>query len=178
MIMPKFRYGLLLAVATAVLLSGCKRGQQSTSQLGRDSAEPPIRSTLAIAGRMLDRADQTTIRSYLQTVQEVKPKKFSVQWSPDTVPVSRDEAMRSLQSINEDGSLFRFASSEPVVGRLAPGRILWIWNIAIRRIDSVDKFGDVTVVHTKPVALNEALPPTAGCERICPNDRLSRRLRN
>jgi hypothetical protein len=158
MIMPNFRYGLLLAVATAVLLSGCKRGQQSISRPTGDSTQAPIGSTLAIAGRMLDGADQTTIRSYLQTVQEVKPKRFSVQWSPDTVPVSREEAMRSLQSINEDGSLYSFASSEPVVARLAPGRILWIWNIAIRRIDSVDKFGDVTIVHTNPVALNEALP--------------------
>ncbi|MGH9496996.1 MAG: hypothetical protein ACRD3B_18510, partial [Candidatus Sulfotelmatobacter sp.] len=62
---------------------------------------------------MLDGADQATIRAYLQTVQEVTPKKFSVQWSPNVVPVSRDEAVRSLQRINEDGSLFTFASSEP-----------------------------------------------------------------
>jgi hypothetical protein len=159
MIMPKFaRCGLLVALATVALLAGCKRGQQSTSRPAEQSAKPPVGSTLAIAGRMLSGADQTTIRSYLQTVQEVKPKKFSVQWSPDTVPVSREEAMRSLQRINEDGSLFTFASSEPIVAQLAPGRILWIWNIAIRRVDSVDTFGDVTVVHTKPVALNEALP--------------------
>jgi hypothetical protein len=107
---------------------------------------------------MLDGADQATIRTYLQTVQDVKPKKFFVQWSPDTVPVTRDEAIRSLQSIDEDGSLYTFASSEPVVGRLAPGRILWIWDVAIRRIDSVANLGDVTIVRTKPVALTEALP--------------------
>jgi hypothetical protein len=107
---------------------------------------------------MLERADQTTIRNYLQNVREVTPKKFSVQWSPDTVPVSRDEAMRSLQSINEDGSLFTFTSSDPVVGKLTPGRILWIYDIALRRIDSVANVGDVTLVHTKPVALNEAMP--------------------
>ena len=156
--MPKLRTGVLLAVAAAVLLSGCKRGQQNTSRPAKESTKPPNGSTLAIAGRMLAGADQTTIRSYLQTVQEVKPKKFSVQWSPDTVPVSREEAMRSLQSINEDGSLYSFASSDPVVARLAPGRILWIWNIAIRRIDSIAKMDNVTLVHTKPVALTEALP--------------------
>jgi len=146
------RFGLLVAVATIALLAGCKHSEQS------GEAKPPRGSTLAIAGRMLDGADQATIRTYLQTVQEVKAKKFSVQWSPDTVPVSREEAMRSLQSINEDGSLFTFASSEPVVGRLAPGRILWIWDIAIRRVDSVVNLGDVTLVRTKPVALTQALP--------------------
>ena len=151
------RFGLLIAVATAALLAGCKHGQQETSRLG-ERAKAPSGSTLGIAGRMLDGADRATIRTYLQTVQDVKPKKFSVQWSPDTVPVSRDEAIRSLQSIDEDGSLYTFASSEPVVGRLAPGRILWIWDVVIRRIDSVANLGDVTIVHTKPVALTEALP--------------------
>lgn len=144
------RFGLLIAIATTALLAGCKHGQQETSQ-------PPSGSTLAIAGRMLAGADQATIRTYLQSVRDVKPKKFSVQWSPDTVPVTRDEAIRSLQSIDEDGSLYTFASSEPVVGRLAPGRILWIWDVAIRRIDSVANLGDVTLVHTKPVALTQAL---------------------
>jgi hypothetical protein len=151
------RFGLLIAVATTALLAGCKHGQQDTSRLG-ERAKAPSGSTLGIAGRMLDGADQATIRTYLQTVQDVKPKKFSVQWSPDTVPVTRDEAIRSLQSIDEGGSLYTFASSEPVVGRLAPGRILWIWDVAIRRIDSVANLGDVTIVHTKPVALTEALP--------------------
>ena len=151
------RFGLLIAVATTALLAGCKHGQQDTSRLG-ERAKAPSGSTLGIAGRMLDGADQATIRAYLQTVQDVKPKKFSVQWSPDTVPVTRDEAIRSLQSIDEDGSLYTFASSEPVVGRLAPGRILWIWDVAIRRIDSVANLGDVTIVRTKPVALTQALP--------------------
>jgi hypothetical protein len=152
------RCGLMVVVATAALLGGCKHNQKSASEPTEQPTKRPAGSTLAIAGKMLDGADQTTIRTYLQTVQEVKPKKFSVLWSSDTVPVSRDEAIRSLQSINEDGSLYTFASSEPVVSRLAPGRILWIWDIAVRRIDSVANLGDVTLVHTKPVALNEALP--------------------
>src|ERR1051326_4132586 len=151
------RFGLLIALATTALLAGCKHRQQDTDQ-SNGERKPPSGSTLAIAGRMLDGADQATIHTYLQTVQDVKPKKFSVQWSPDTVPVSRDEAMRSLQSINEDGSLYTFASSEPVVGRLAPGRILWIWDVTIRRIVSVSNLGDVTIVRTKPVALTQALP--------------------
>jgi hypothetical protein len=132
--------------------------KQPAPPLSQATEKPPAASTLAIAGRMLDDADQATIRGYLQTVQEVKPKKFSVQWSPTVVPVSRDEAIRSLQRINEDGSLFTFASSEPVVAKLAPGRILWIYDIALRRIDSVVNLGEVTLVHTKPVALNEAMP--------------------
>lgn len=152
------RFCLVAVVAPSAFLAGCHRGQKGTSEAGEQPRRPPAGSTLAIAGRMLDSGNQATIRSYLQTVQEIKPKKFSVQWSPDTVAVSREEAMRSLQSISEDGSLYTFAASDPVVGRLAPGRILWVWNIAIRRIDGIVKVGDVALVHTKPVALTEALP--------------------
>jgi hypothetical protein len=132
--------------------------QQTAPQKAQDAGSSPLASSSAVATPMLTRANQAAIRTYLQTVQEVKPKKFSVQWSPDTVPVSRDEAIRSLQEISEDGSLYSFASSEPVVAKLAPGRILWIYDIALRRIDSVANLGDVTLVHTKPVALNEAMP--------------------
>ncbi|HEY1676701.1 MAG TPA: hypothetical protein VGG04_03270 [Candidatus Sulfotelmatobacter sp.] len=132
--------------------------QQATPPAAQEAGKSSPASTSAVATPMLDHADQATIRNYLQTVQEVTPKKFSVQWSADTVPVSRDEAMRSLQNINEDGSLYTFASSEPVVAKLAPGRILWIYDIALRRIDSVANLGDLTLVHTKPIALTEALP--------------------
>jgi hypothetical protein len=132
--------------------------QQAAPQQAQETGKSSGASASAVAAPMLEGADQATIRTYLQTVQEVKPKKFSVQWSPDTVPVSRDEAIRSLQSINEDGSLYTFISSEPLVAKLRPGRILWIYDIAVRRIDSVSNIGDVTIVHTKPVALNEAMP--------------------
>lgn len=146
------------AIAGIALLAGCSRhGGAGGAGPAAQSAAPRATSTLAIAGRQLDGADQATIRAYLQTVREIKPKRFAVRWSADTVAVSREAAMRSLQSINEDGSLYTFASSEPVVKRLQPGSIMWIWDIAIRRVDSVVQLDDVTLVHAKPVALTEAL---------------------
>src|SRR5205807_10335030 len=57
------RFGLLMAVATTALLAGCKHSQQDTSRPG-EQPKPPSGSTLAIAGRMLDGADQATIRTY------------------------------------------------------------------------------------------------------------------
>src|ERR1051326_6412632 len=99
------RFGLLIAVATTALLAGCKHRQQDTDQ-SNGERKPPSGSTLAIAGRMLGGADQASSRTYLQTVKDVNPKKFSVQWSTNTVMIEHDEAMQSLQSINEDGSLY------------------------------------------------------------------------
>src|SRR5262249_57577549 len=56
-----------------------------------------------------------------------------------------------------DGATYVFASSEPVVAKLQPGKIVWIWGIAIRRIDRVGQLDDVTVVHTAAVPLSEAM---------------------
>lgn len=102
-------------------------------------------------------ADQATIRAYLQTVTEIRPKKFKVTWSRDTVPVTREEALRGLQAVSPDGSEYTFAAADPMVATLQPGRILWIWGIALRRIDRVDTLEGVTIVHTRPVALTDAL---------------------
>lgn len=81
-----------------------------------------------------------------------------MEWSKDVIPVSRDEAMRALRAVSADGSAFTFVSSEPVVQRLQPGKMVWIWGIAIRRIDRVGIIDDVTIVHTSAVPLNEAMP--------------------
>ena len=54
------RFGLLIALATTALLAGCKRGQQDSVQSSGER-KPPSGSTLAIAGRMLDGADQATV---------------------------------------------------------------------------------------------------------------------
>lgn len=116
----------------------------------------PPGATLAVAGTLFDGSDAEQIRAYLQTVREIKPTKFEVQWSPDTVAVSKAEAMRSLLAVSRDGSTFRFAASEPVVARIKPGAILWVYDIAVRHVKSVGTAGAVTVVHTSPASLTQA----------------------
>jgi hypothetical protein len=151
-----------LSAALALLIAGCGRNANqeaappgaSTAGGTAASARPPG-ATLAVAGSLFT-GDSDQIRGYLQTVKEIKPAKFDVQWSPDTVAVSKDEAMRSLVSINRDGSTYRFDSREAVVQRLKVGSILWIYDIAVRRVDRIDNTGDITVVQTSPVSLTEA----------------------
>jgi len=149
----------LLGSAFALLvLNGCsKPGSPSAPEGGAPQAGPPPGSTLAIAGQMFTGEDPAAIRAYLQTVKEIKPARFEVEWNPATVAISREEAIRSLRSISHDGGTFRLASSEPVVGKLKPGSILWIWDIAVRKVDRLEIEDDVTVVHTISVPLTEAL---------------------
>jgi hypothetical protein len=153
-----------LPVLVALLVGGCSRHASQQASPGTSSAVPsassagapakPPGATLAVAGSLFT-GDTDQIRGYLQTVKEIKPAKFDVQWNADTVPVSKDEAMRSLVSISRDGSVYRFDSREPAVQRLKAGSILWIYDLAVKRVDRIDNAGDIIVVHTSPVSLTE-----------------------
>ena len=146
-------------VLTLLAIAGCsKRSATGAPEAGLPAAERPPGSSLAIAGQLFRGDDPAAIRAYLQTVKEIKPTKFEVEWNPATVPVSREEAIRSLRSISRDGSTFRLLSSEPVVAKLKPGSILWIWDIAVRKVERVETEDDVTVVYTASVPLTEAMP--------------------
>src|SRR6185437_917098 len=110
------------------------------------------------AGHALRGSDPQALRQYLLTVREVKPTRFHVRWNPATVAIDKQAALRSLRSVSHDGSTFVFAASEPAVGRLKAGSILWVWDLAIRKVDRVTTAGGMTRVHTIPIALNEAIP--------------------
>jgi len=110
------------------------------------------------AGHALRGSDPQALRQYLLTVREVKPTRFHVRWNPATVAIDKQAALRSLRSVSHDGSTFVFAASEPAVGRLKAGSILWVWDLAVRKVDRVTTAGGMTRVHTIPIALNEAIP--------------------
>lgn len=158
--------GTLAATLSTLLLCGCSRhaaeraGAAPTtgSNSAPVAAQPgrPRGATVAIAGTLFNGSDPDEIRAYLQTVKEITPVKFDVQWSPATVAVSKEEAMRSLLGVSRDGSTFRFARAEPVVARIRPGSILWIYDIAVSHVDSVKAEGDLVVVHTSPASLTQA----------------------
>jgi hypothetical protein len=151
------RAGVLLLALLA--LGGCAKHNAAPFASETNpppSSAPPPGATLANAGQFFDGSDPTAIRAYLQSVKEVKPTRLKVQWSPDAVAISREAAMRSLRSISEDGTTYTLASSEPEVGKIKRGSILWIWGIALRRVTGTFTDGDTTVVRTDAVPLNEA----------------------
>jgi hypothetical protein len=146
---------------SAVLLFGCARHQQPGppgSAGSADSAGSRPEGTAQWSGHVLRGDDTAALRRFLETVQEVKATKFKVQWNPATVAVGRDAALRSLRSVSHDGATFVFSSAEPVVRQLREGSILWIRDLALRKVDSVRTTADTTIVHTVVVSLNEAIP--------------------
>jgi hypothetical protein len=153
------RHSLQTALAVLVLvLASCARHGAPAPGTASSAAPPGTAAPVPWAGHVLHGGDRQALRQYLLTVREVKPIRFQVRWNPATVAIDKQAALRSLRSVSRDGSTFVFAASEPAVGRLKSGSILWVWDLAVRKVDRVTTAGGLTRVHTHPVALTEAIP--------------------
>ena len=128
----------------ALAVSGCGQKQPpapvSRTELATEPATTPAPPTdgpiVLLAG------DPATLKRYLQTVQEVKPIRFDVEWNPDVVPVDRATTIRTLLSVSPDGTRFAFFGRDPSLDALAPGKILFLWGVALRRVTLVKRDGD------------------------------------
>ncbi len=152
----RWRVTVWSACAAGLLFSSaCRKraAEEGAASAGSAQAQPTTFNT-----SMMEGADQSAIRAYLNSVHEVKPKKFEVQWSDSVVPVSREEALRSLRAISRDGDSYTFAAADPIVQKLQPGRLVWIWGLTIARIDLAGAIDSEFTIHTVPVSLSEALP--------------------
>ena len=152
------------AIATmlvTLLIGGCsKHGQPGAS--GTAASPQVSRSGLPgsapWSGHVLWGDNADALRNYLRTVQEVKATVFQVQWNPATVAIDREAAIRSLRRVSRDGVTFVFAADEPAVQKLKPGSIMWVRDLALRKVDAVGTQSGLTTVQTSVVSLNEAMP--------------------
>src|SRR6185312_4247779 len=158
--------GRLIGLALSVCLAGaCSRAPAPATSSAPAPAPAPAPSAPKVAGAAVWsgvplRGNSTeALRTYLNTVEEIKPKRFEVQWSPAVVAIDKAAALRSLRAVSRDGATFTFAADEPALKKLQPGTsILWVWDLAVRKVDSFETFGAVTHVHTSLVKLTEAMP--------------------
>jgi hypothetical protein len=158
---PRIPRGLarLLAIGVVLSLAACSRSSGPSSPSAESPAPGAKPAGAAVwAGVPLRGNSTEALRAYLSSVEEIKPKRFEVQWNPATVAIDKAAALRSLRAVSRDGSSFTFASDEPALAKVQPGSILWVWDIAVRKVDSVETFGAVTRVHTSVVKLTEAMP--------------------
>jgi hypothetical protein len=92
--------------------------------------------------------------AYLQTVRETPAKKFEVEWNSDVVKIDRQEAIDTLESVSADGAEFQFKDT-PDIRKLQPGRILFLWGIALRRVTAASPSDGRWSVTTTQVSLPE-----------------------
>lgn len=141
-----------LALAVIVLAaSGCGQKETPAGAVPAVQKQPPAGGPIMLVGN-----DPAALKQYLRTVQEVKPIRFDVEWNPDVVAVDRNAAIRTLLSVSANGTRFTFAAGDAALAALAPGKILFLWGVALRRITSVQLNGDQLIVVTTGVSLPEA----------------------
>ena len=136
---------------TLLALVACSRKPESPATSGA-AVKVPVAAATSSA---LISGDAEGLRNYLRTVQETPARRFDVEWNPAVVAVDRASAIRSLRGLSPDGATFRFAAGDPALAALAPGRILFLWGIAVRRVRAVDTVNGELVVSTTEVSLSE-----------------------
>jgi hypothetical protein len=137
-------------VAVALAVSGCSPKENPDRPAPGTPKQPPTEGAIVLFGN-----DPAALKQYLRTVQEVKPIRFDVTWNQDVVAIDREAAIRTLVSVSDDGTRFVFATADPALAALAPGKIMFLWGVALRRIASVHSDGDQLIVLTSGVSLPE-----------------------
>lgn len=158
----RLRGSIFLATLLCTAVAGCQKEpappgagpvqetqRPSAARQGAEKGRPQPQAVFVHGG------ERDALVSYLQTVREVVPRKFSVDWNPDVVKIDRETAIATLQSVSADGVEFRFKAGAAAVRQLTAGRILFLWGIALRRITSAAEVQGDWVVQTEPVSLPE-----------------------
>ncbi len=149
---------LALMAAGALLSAGCNKPAPAPQANESPGTTPAAQSApAAFVGTVMKGGDTEALRSYLRTVQPIEAKKFAVTWTPATVSISREAALRTLLAVSRDGGSFTFDSSEPMLAQLRPGSILFVWGVALRKVTAVEAGATQTVVRTTLAALQEAI---------------------
>jgi hypothetical protein len=134
-----------------LLVPSCSKKQEPPTPASTAHEQPLTNGPIVLLGN-----NQATLKQYLRTVQEIKPIRFDVEWNPDVVAIDRTTAIRTLISVSADGTRFGFTLGDPALAALVPGKILFLWGVALRRITSVQPDGDQLIVVTSSVSLPEA----------------------
>jgi hypothetical protein len=80
-----------------------------------------------------------------------------VTFNSNTVRMDIRSSAQALLSLSEDGSVFVFDPSYSRIRDLAPGKILLLDDVALRKVKSVTDWNGHVVVDTDPAALTDAI---------------------
>jgi len=160
----RFARCLIVAATLATLLpiAGCSRKPAepspvtpTTSANARETA-PTSESKREWQGTLLDGGDTASLRAYLRTAPEITAKKSVIEPDPRTIAFDRESTIGAIRMVTNDGSVVVLDASEPRVQEITAGRIIWLWNLLVRQVDTVARIGDKVVLLTSPAPLTNA----------------------
>ena len=131
----------LMLISTSLLLlslSSCSSGTRRPAEESAPGGSSPA------AAHVID------LKSFPGTVGQVT-------YNNNTVRMDTESAGKSLLSVSQDGSVFIFDPSDERVRNLAPGKVMLLENVALRKITEVVSQNGHVVVGTEPAALTDAI---------------------
>jgi hypothetical protein len=81
---------------------------------------------------------------------------YDVTYTPGTVIVDAAAVAANPPTVSEDGATYTFANSNGISG-LAPGNVMVLAGVALRKVTAINQAGGQVVVQTEPAALTDAI---------------------
>jgi len=88
-------------------------------------------------------------------LREVPGTVFDVTYAPNTVRIDLETVRRTLRSVSTDGDVFVFDDSDPRLHSLAEGQVMFLENLAVRKILAVAKKDSQIIVGTDHAGLED-----------------------
>lgn len=117
---------LLSCVSCILVLAGCSRKRETPS------TEP---TEMPVARPFRD------LRDLPGTV-------FDVTYTPNTIRIDEPTVRRMLKSVGSDGEIYVFDDSDERIRGLQEGQVLFLENVAVRKVAAVAKHKNYIVVRT------------------------------
>jgi hypothetical protein len=112
----------------------------------------------ALSGCSPRAADSYATELPVYDIAKLPGSVFQVNWSGDTVVIDPPTVRKALRGISPDHMFFLFDSSSEPIRRLAPGKIVFLQGLALRKVVRVTPAGGSQVeVETQSASLADAI---------------------
>ncbi len=88
-------------------------------------------------------------------LRDVPGTVFDVTYTSNTVRIDMETAHRTLKSVSSDGDVFVFDDSDPRIRSLAEGQVLFLENLAVRKVLAVARKDSQIIVGTERAGLDD-----------------------
>jgi hypothetical protein len=82
---------------------------------------------------------------------------FQVTYTDNTVVIDAATTKKTFRGVSADGQLFVFDNSNEQIKKLAPGSVMLLQGLALKKVVAVEDNGEFVVVATAPASLTDAI---------------------
>jgi len=141
------------AVAAFVLLLvvGCKKDSQK-----QQSGQGMPAASIAV-GKMAKTKQGGVISRPFRDMRDLPGTVFDVTYTPATVQIGEDQWQKSLVSLSRSGNVFVFDLADDKARQLAPGKVMFLENLAVMKVISSSEMEGHRVIVGERAAIGDLI---------------------